>query len=48
MKKPTEFLCKKCLIKMREYDAKRRGRWRKLKVKEKVAQITGKIKINKK
>jgi hypothetical protein len=47
MKKPTQFLCKKCLAKMREYDTIRRQQW-KLKIKVVNQQQSGKIKINKK
>jgi hypothetical protein len=46
IKKPTEFLCKKCLKAMREYDNKRRKVW-KLKIKERSPQENGKVKISK-
>ena len=48
MKKPTQFLCKKCLVKMRDYDTKRKQQYRKLKIKVVEPAISGKVKINNK
>lgn len=45
IKKPTQFLCKKCLKAMREYDNKRRKVW-KLKIKEESPQVKGKVVIH--
>jgi hypothetical protein len=45
MKTPTEFLCKKCLAKMRKYDPERKQRYRSLKIKGRLPQVIGKINI---
>lgn len=47
-KTPQQFLCKKCLEKMRGYDAERKKVWRvnRLKIKQVGKQGIQKVKVN--
>jgi len=48
MKSLRKQLCEKCLKVYRDFENKRRNKYRRLRIKERSAQENGKIKITKK